>query len=394
MALIFTQTDTAADNGASAGCSAATLAATPQAQEMTEGGTPGVTELTVSFPAGSTAAPVMFQTNTGEPGLDTWDAGDHVVRLNVTTANSELVWTETHVCIVNGVGDFFGHASLTGQTVLLGTTGVKSMTVNRGVTRTVPTASMMYIVLVIQSNGLHGNSQFGFTPNQNIDTPLVAGATVAESDLASAGASAASLDGLSIAQSGAAASGVAAAALTGSSLLESIVSSAGSSASSLESVSVIPSDLLADSAAVTAWAGEDAGGAGSALSVLGASATAFGAQSVASGGLGAPGASLLSLIASSVAGSDTAVLGAGSVIWASSADALAALGSFGASAIDWHGERFVPGEVFPRVLPVVAASRSETTSEASRSQRSADASRGGISAEATAAGRTYTARRN
>lgn len=179
MAIVLTQTDTAADSGTDVGCSGASIAHTPISREATEGGTAGSSEASVKVTTGSSGAAVMFQsdTGTGEPSETEWDAGDYIVRLNVTTGNTNCTWTETHVCERTSGGSFNTVASLTGQTTTL-SAGTHSHTVNRGTTFTaVDGNSTLYIVLVVSSAADHGQDTFGFTPDQNIDTPIVASVT-------------------------------------------------------------------------------------------------------------------------------------------------------------------------------------------------------------------------
>ncbi len=177
MAIILTQTDTAADNGFNVGCSGASSAgATTASREATEGGTAGSSEITLD-PGGNglVRACLAFQTDVSEPGTATWAAGNYVVRLNCTTSNNGTIWRETHICERTSGGTFNTVASLTGQTDDLATSPtVFTHTVNRAtVFNADSSSSTLYIVCVFEGDD-HGGTSFGITPDQNIDTPIVA----------------------------------------------------------------------------------------------------------------------------------------------------------------------------------------------------------------------------
>ena len=172
MALVLTQTDTAADCGAVAGCSGATVAGSAVGREATSGGTAGSTEQTITITKNSTEAGFMFQSADNEPNKTSWEAGDWVVRLNVTTSQMNITWEDTYVCrFDNACGSLATVGSLTGQAISCGSTGVKSMTVS-GASQTANATDEIYIVLVFKNANTHGNKSIGITPDQNIDTPL------------------------------------------------------------------------------------------------------------------------------------------------------------------------------------------------------------------------------
>ncbi len=174
MALILTQTDTDADSGFNVGCSGQSAGNVTVAREATDGGTSGTTEVLPDPGLGVERAVLAFQSDAGgpEPNDTTWEAGDYVVRINVTTARSNSQWTETYICERTSGGTFNTVASLTGQTTSLGATGVKTHTVNRATDYTAGSASTIYIVVVISDTNAHGQSKVGITPDQNIDTPI------------------------------------------------------------------------------------------------------------------------------------------------------------------------------------------------------------------------------
>jgi hypothetical protein len=171
MALInFQQEDTSADSGVNIGCSGSTLGTTNFAKEMIQGGTAGTVEVLPDPVSGADRANVMFQSDTGTSLPTTWGSGDYVVRLNITSARSGAVWAETHICERTSGGTYNTVASLTGQADSL-STGVKTHTVNRGTDYAASANSTLYIVLVI-TGPAHGGTNYGFTPDQIINTPI------------------------------------------------------------------------------------------------------------------------------------------------------------------------------------------------------------------------------
>ena len=175
MATNYQQEDTVAVCGTVAVCSGKTLADTPIGRLCVEGGTAGVGTPQVQSTAGELdRAAVMFEMQPANGG--TWGAGDYVIRLNIVTANSNATWIAAFVCRLNSAcvnQETIG--SLTGQSISLGSTGVKTMTVS-GSAVTPADNDKVYIVLVVDFAADHGNVAFNFTPDQLIDTPIVVGA--------------------------------------------------------------------------------------------------------------------------------------------------------------------------------------------------------------------------
>ncbi len=155
-------------------CSGQILAATPQSKQATSGGTPGSTPATVTVIGQSNLrAAIMFESAVGEPGDTTWETGNYVVRLNVTTAfPNASTWDSTYVCRCNSAGvNQATVGSLTGQTTDLATTGVKTHTVS-GSSQSANAGDRIYIVLVLKQ-GSQNPQNLSFTPDQAIDTPIV-----------------------------------------------------------------------------------------------------------------------------------------------------------------------------------------------------------------------------
>lgn len=169
---LFQQEDTVADSGFNIGCSGATAEASPDAQQMLRSGTAGSTEITIDPGNGLTRACLAFQSDTTlpEPNVTTWQAGDYVVRLNVTTARSGMIWEETYICERTSGATFNTVASLVGQTTTMDA-GTQTHTVNRASDFTAAANSTVYIVMVF-TGPAHGGSNAGVTPSLVIDTPI------------------------------------------------------------------------------------------------------------------------------------------------------------------------------------------------------------------------------
>lgn len=170
---LLQQQNVVADSGFNVGCSGATAEASPDARQILRGGSAGSIEITIDPGNGLTRACLAFQSDTGipEPGVTTWQAGDYVVRLNVTTARSGMIWEETYICERTSGAVFNTVASLTGQTTTMDA-GTQTHTVNRGTDFSPLDAnSTLYIVMVF-TGPAHGGSNAGVTPSLVVDTPI------------------------------------------------------------------------------------------------------------------------------------------------------------------------------------------------------------------------------
>lgn len=176
---LFQQESLGADSGFNVACSGATAGATTAARQMRRGTSPGSTEDTIDPGNGLTRACLAFQSDTSlpEPNVTTWQAGDYVVRLNVTTARSGMIWEETYICERTSGGTFNTVASLVGQTTTMDA-GTQTHTVNRASDFTAAANSTVYIVMVF-TGPAHGGSNAGVTPSLVIDTPIDDGVSAA-----------------------------------------------------------------------------------------------------------------------------------------------------------------------------------------------------------------------
>jgi hypothetical protein len=137
----------------------------------TNNGTAGTTNKTVIVGV-TISHTIHWETAAGELDNYTVPAGNWVIRLNVTTFNAAIDWTDTYVCRVNSSGvsqSTIGHDN-TVQT--LDTNKVYSATVS-GSADTPSAGDRIYIVLGLHKNTPTGTTNVTYKPNQTIDTPMV-----------------------------------------------------------------------------------------------------------------------------------------------------------------------------------------------------------------------------
>lgn len=173
MAIVYAQTASLASVEVVM-CSGGVLMGGGQEQSSlcSKGGTPASSPVVVGgsqFDAGAGQAGVMFQIV--PPAGTGWAAGTWTVRLNVTTGSAAAcTWTDTYVCRTNSSDVSQATiGSLTGQSIAINTTGVKSMNVT-GSAQTPSAGDKVYIVLLFNSPS--ANQQFSVQFNQNIDSPF------------------------------------------------------------------------------------------------------------------------------------------------------------------------------------------------------------------------------
>lgn len=169
MSRIFSQTDVAANCGAIVACSGATLISQPRHKECREGGSAGGAQ-TITIPSGTTRGALMYQLENIRQA--NWQAGDWVLRINVTTANADVTWEEAYICRINSCVSAATVGSDVAISQLLNTTGVKTVTISGSAQSS--EGDDAYLVFVFSSAATMGNSSFGVTHDQDIDTPLIA----------------------------------------------------------------------------------------------------------------------------------------------------------------------------------------------------------------------------
>lgn len=176
------QTGTNAGCGSIASCSARTLSAIRSFVRLKRALPLGSVARTFSLlPSAVNHAAVMFQSENlgslgvngiGEPGVTEWAAGNYTINLNISTANTNITWTETYICRINhtcGGGTTVG--SLTGQSISCGTTGVKQMVVS-GAASSGDENDHVYIVLVFSNANIMATQSTQFLPNKLITMPI------------------------------------------------------------------------------------------------------------------------------------------------------------------------------------------------------------------------------
>lgn len=170
---LFQQEDTAADSGFNIACSGGTAGSVTSNHQMLSGGTAGSTEVQPDPGNGVTRVCMAFQSDTAlpEPNVTTWQAGDYVVRLNVTTARAGTLWDETYICERTSGGVFNTVASLTGQGTAMAA-GTQTHTVNRATDFSPLAANSTVYVVIVLTGPAHGGSDVGVTPSLVIDTPI------------------------------------------------------------------------------------------------------------------------------------------------------------------------------------------------------------------------------
>ena len=154
---------------ACASASAATAGAV--GRQVIDGGSAGSTEWTSAMSEGDPIEVCgWFE---GAPADAGWAGGDWVVRINVTTGDSQN-WDEVHICRVTPtcatVQSTVG--SSTGMAKALDAGGTFTETVSGSAEAGAASDELFLIVMACTETQAHGNSTIGITPSLIIDTPL------------------------------------------------------------------------------------------------------------------------------------------------------------------------------------------------------------------------------
>lgn len=153
-------------------CATEPAGVTNVAVELVEGGTPGATEFDVDPDNLQTAVPLVMR-SAGGLGIGTWDAGDHVVRLNVTTAKGTNTVPKIYICERLAGGTYATVEAFTLATPIdLSTVGVKSRTLTQSTSYTpAGTDSDVAYAFVVENTDQHGGSNAAITPSELITNP-------------------------------------------------------------------------------------------------------------------------------------------------------------------------------------------------------------------------------
>lgn len=172
MTRTYFQRDGGADDGRQSACSGLSLAGSYFDREMNETGPVGSGTGTIGANNADTERAVHLESASGEPNEATWPAGDVVVRINVTTANSNVDFKEIYVCQVSSTGSNKATwGSLTGLSEAA-TSGVHTFTVSCSEITGALTSDQIYILVGITRTSGHGTQQATITMDQEIDTPF------------------------------------------------------------------------------------------------------------------------------------------------------------------------------------------------------------------------------
>jgi len=170
MAISYQETDTAADCGNGVYCKGGTAQVSFFDSEAILGGTAGTAH---SITIGATASDSEAINFDLVPAASVaWVSGTWTVRLNVTTANTNITWDSVWICRVSSgcvSQATIGSSSALG--ISFSTTGIKMATVS-GSTQS-PAASDKVILVFGFSNASATMTQaFSITANQLIDSPF------------------------------------------------------------------------------------------------------------------------------------------------------------------------------------------------------------------------------
>jgi len=154
------------------GCSGASAGATTLGRAM-DATALGIGTATTDPDVGVTAACLIF--DAPAPGASaSWDDGDWVIRVNITTCDSGTILNAIHVCDFDGTS----YTTVTSQVSAFGHTrggtGVITATIAQGGAHTPQSATLSrpFIVIIFENNDAHGNGNVTVTTNQIVDSPI------------------------------------------------------------------------------------------------------------------------------------------------------------------------------------------------------------------------------
>ena len=170
MPITLIQTDIAADCAFGEYCSAIAAGSATSAKRATSGGVAGVTAVTVTAQNDSSFHSLInFNSIANEPNSASWESGTWTVRIEVTTANMNMINNSAVVCRVSSACVNIAEVGVTGN-LDFSTTGVKSATAS-GSAQSASASDVIEVVISTNNNFTMAQS-FGYKPSQNIDTPV------------------------------------------------------------------------------------------------------------------------------------------------------------------------------------------------------------------------------
>ena len=172
MSQTYRQTQTAAPCGTTQSCASHAVGTLPKSSLCSIAGTAGTSAITITVAAASSQSVIMFEATPGAGAI--WTGNSWSVRVNVTTANSNLNWRRLYICRLNS--SCLGSstiASNTGLSLSFSTTGVKTATTPLGFTQTASAGDKWYAICVVQNSNTMTAQSAAFTPGELIDSAII-----------------------------------------------------------------------------------------------------------------------------------------------------------------------------------------------------------------------------
>lgn len=186
MAINYTQTDSATG----------TCGTDSSRKIATDGGTAGSVEGTTAAVAASSTLQMLLVTCTIADGT-LWNSGTVTTRLDVTTSDMDLTITQIDVLRrTSACASAETLGSATSLSISLGSTGVKSQDVTIAAASSPANGDKLLIVWRVTNANSMFSRTFGWTPDQNIDSPFTTASaaltgtitpTVTEADIVTGG---------------------------------------------------------------------------------------------------------------------------------------------------------------------------------------------------------------
>lgn len=173
MARTYFQTDSNADDGEQEACGTSVAGKTTGDREMNEAGPVGSGTMTVGESTGTHRHLIYIESGAGEPGETDWPGGIATVRINVTTANTNVSFISIRLCRVDSAGASLGQWGHLGHNPgELVTSGVHTFNVPVIQITGTSSSDQIYIVIGCMRETGHSEQQFTITMDQEIDTPI------------------------------------------------------------------------------------------------------------------------------------------------------------------------------------------------------------------------------
>ena len=161
------------DVSSSAGTGACIIIGTPHYFTISAGAAAGsISQSHVTTSGGGRLAGIAFNTSPGDPGTATY-SGTCTMRLNITTANTNITWGSLYWCNDCALSGTLV-TSTTGLAISLGTTGVKTASIEVVLATNFPciTLSSMSQLMIQVSNSAMVNATFNWINDQIVTLPF------------------------------------------------------------------------------------------------------------------------------------------------------------------------------------------------------------------------------